>query len=95
MLTKEKLDEMAPHTIFAKGMVTDNPSGANMANTGNLMKWVAVRGGIHDWAIYLDNPYMPQDTFESVADMGDKLHNRTYVERLVPCDAEALALYRD
>ncbi len=93
-LTLKQLKEMKPG-IFAKGQVEDNPMGANMANTGNLMKWVAVRGDIHDWAIYCDNPYSPQFDYEGVAESGDKIHNREIVKRLVPCDKEALEMYRD
>lgn len=93
-LTLERLKEMKPG-IFAQGEVIDSPEGANMANTGTMLKWVASRGGIHDWAIYLDNPYSPRSSYESVADLGDKLHNRETVKKLVPCNEEALSWYRD
>jgi len=93
-LTLEQLKKMKPG-IFAQGETIDSPKGANMANTGRVIKWVAVRGGIHDWAIYADNPYYPQFSFEKVRDSGDKLHNREIVKRLVPCDNEALGMYRD
>ena len=94
MLTIKKLKEMK-EGIFAQGEVIDSPEGANMANTGKMMKWVAVRGIIHDWAIYCDNPYMPQLDFQGVRDMGDKIHDREVVKKLVPCDKEALDMYRD
>ena len=94
MLTLQRLKEMKPG-IFAQGEVVDNPEGANMANTGKMIKWVAVRGSIHDWAIYTDNPFSPMDSFEGVRDMGDKVHNREAVKKLVSCDDEALEMYRD
>ena len=94
MLTLKKLKEMK-QGIFAKGETVDSPEGANMANTGKTIKWVAVRGYIHDWAIYTDNPYSPQFDYEGVASLGDKVHDREVVKRLVPCDDEALAFYRD
>ena len=81
--------------IFAQGETVDSPEGANMANTGKVIKWVAVRGYIHDWAIYTDNPYSPQPSYAGVRDLGDKVHNRESVKKLVPCDEEALAMYRD
>ena len=82
------------HGIFAKGITVDSPKGANMANTGKKIKWVAVRGVIHDWTIYTDNPYSPQMNFEDVAKMGDKIRNRESVKKLVNCDNEALKMYR-
>lgn len=93
-LTLEKLKTME-EGIFAQGETVDSPQGANMANTGKTIKWVAVRGSIHDWAIYTDNPYSPQFDYEGVRDMGDKVHDRDTVQRLVPCDNEALGMYRD
>jgi hypothetical protein len=94
MLTLQKLKDMK-EGIFAKGETVDSPEGANMANTGNPIKWVAVRGYIHDWAIYTDNPYSPQSSYEEVANMGDKVHDRETIKKLVPCDEEALNMYRD
>ena len=93
-ITLERLKEM-PEGIFAQGEVIDSPKGANMANTGKMMKWVAVRGYIHDWAIYTDNPYSPQFDYQGVAEMGDKIHSRDIVKKLVDCDEEALEMYRD
>lgn len=94
MLTLQQLKDMK-EGIFAQGETVDSPEGANMANTGKTIKWVAVRGHINDWAIYTDNPYMPRSDFEGVARMGDKIHDRETVKKLVPCDDEALKMYRD
>lgn len=93
MLTLKDLKDMEPG-IFAQGEVPDSPKGCNVANTGKIMKWVAVRGDIHDWAIYVDNPYSPQVDFESVARMGDKIHSEENIKKLVDCDKEAFAFYR-
>ena len=93
MLTLQQLKNMRPG-IFAQGEVVDSPTGANMANTSKMMKWVAVRGNIHDWAIYADNPFTPQSDFEGVRDFGDKIHNKDIIQKLVPCDEEALDMYR-
>ena len=93
-LTLEQLKDMKPG-VFAKGETIDSPEGANMASTGKMIKWVAVRGYIHDWAIYTDNPYSPQLTFQGVRNMGDKIHDREAIKKLVPCTDEALKMYRD
>lgn len=94
MLTTKMLEDMKPG-IFAQGEVSDGPEGANMANTGKVLKWVADRGSIDDWAIYIDNPYIPNYSYEAVAMFGDKIHNRDTVKRLVACTEDALARYRD
>jgi hypothetical protein len=94
MLTLKTLKEMEPHTIFAKGVVIDSREGCNMAGTGKEIKWVAVRGGIHDWAIYTDNPYSPQSSYEDVRDWGEKVTNEENIKKLVPCDKESFEMYR-
>ena len=83
-----------PQGIFAQGLTIDSPEGINMANTQKPIKWVAVRGYIYDWAIYADNPYSPRYDYEGVRDMGDKVHDRDTIKKLVPCDDEALKMYR-
>ena len=92
-LTLQQLKDMKPG-IFAQGEVVDGPSGVNVANTGKTIKWVASRGGIHDWAIYTDNPYSPRGSFESVASMGDKIHSEEHIKKLVSCSDEAFEMYR-
>lgn len=92
MLTLQQLKDMEPDTIFATGETTDGYDAVNMYGKGQELRWVATRGGIHDWAIYI----APKDwTEEMIKSNGDKVHNRTSVQKLVPCDAEALEMYRD
>lgn len=71
-----------------------------------LVKWVAIRGTINDWAIYhsIDANLCQEDYFDcdchllstwyQIAEHGAKLHNMDEVKRWVPCTEEALALYR-
>lgn len=91
-LTLQKLKDMDPDTIFATGETTDGPDGANMTGSGQALRWIATRGGIHDWAIYIHKASWSEDEIKR---MGDKVHNRETVKKLVPCDDEALAMYRD
>ena len=95
ILTLQQLKDMKPRSVFALGDIIDSPEGANVAGTGKTMKWVAVRGIIHDWTIYTDNPYSPQESYEAIARMGDKIHNKEIIQKLVPCDEEALKMYRN
>ena len=91
MLTLKKLKEIKSGTIFAKGEIVDSPYGINMANTGALLKWVAVRGGIHDWAIYCQ---LAHNSYEYIRSQGDKVHSEENIKKLVPCDDEVFKMYR-
>ena len=90
MLTIEKLKNMSPG-IFQSGAILDNPDGINMTNSGERLRWVAVRGGIHDWVIYC---YWADATAEWIRDHGDKVHNENHIKKLVGCDDEAFNMYR-
>lgn len=94
MLTLEKLKAMQPDTVFAQGVIEDSPKGINIGNTGKELKWVAIRGGIHDWAIYADSPYESKDSFEEVAKYGNKVISKENIIKLVPCDEETFKMYR-
>jgi len=50
-----------------------------------------VRGSIHDWAIYV---HFATNDIAFVLSQGDKVHDKENIRRLVPCDDEALAMYR-
>ena len=91
ILTIEKLKAMEPSSIFAEGLATDDAKGINMTNTGKELRWVACRGGIWDWAIYCHWSYFAIDY---IHDHGDKVHNMETVKKLVPCDKDALQMYR-
>lgn len=92
MLTLQQLKDMDPDTIFATGETTDGYDAVNMYGKGQELRWVATRGGIHDWAIYVGPKAWKEDMVKS---NGDKVHNRESVKKLVPCDDEALGMYRD
>ena len=85
MLTIKELDEMKPSEIFASG------TGTYPELRPEEVRWVAVRGGIHDWAIYYFMPYMSDN---QVAREGDKMFTESIIKRLVPCTDEAYELYR-
>ena len=92
MLTLQKLKDMAADTIFATGVTVDGYDAVNMYGNGDELRWVAVRGGIHDWAIYVG----PSDwSEEDIKLSGDKVHNKISIKELVPCDEEALEMYRN
>ena len=81
MLTLKKLKKMKPG-IFAKGASVD---------AGIPIKWVAVRGDVEDWAIY----YGRIDwTYDNVKNWGYKIYDKVFIKQLVPCNNEALNMYR-
>ncbi len=90
-LTLKELKEMMPDTIFARGTVSDNPVGVNMTNSGRLLRWAAVRGGIHDWAIYC---HWAEKSYAWIKSYGDKVTSEANIQKLVPCDDESFKMYR-
>lgn len=91
MLTLQNLKDLAPDSIFATGICFDNADGVNMANSGKKLRWVAVRGGIWDWAIYV---HWEENSPEWVRCNGDKISSEKNIRALVPCDQEAFEMYR-
>jgi hypothetical protein len=90
-LTVEALKEMAPGTVFLKGEIIDGPMGVNMTNSGRQLRWIARRGQVHDWTIYI---HWAESTWEYIGDYGDKPVADNHIKRLVPCDDEALKKFR-
>lgn len=93
MITIEDLKDMEPGSIIAKGFVENSPDGVYMTNTriGDKLLWIAKRGTIHDWAIYI---HWEERGEQFVIDHGDKLRNGEYIRELVPCTDEAFKKYR-
>ena len=91
MITLDMLKAMQPNKIFATGEILDNPEGLNMTNSGKMLKWVAVRGGIYDWAIYC---HWVENSKAWIQAHGDKVYNKQNIRKLVECDDEAFKMYR-
>lgn len=90
MLTLKMLKDMDPG-VFMTGEIVDSPDGINMMNSGQQLRWVATRGGIHDWAIYVGPA---SQSIEDVKDYGDKVTSERNIKKLVECDDEAFEMYR-
>jgi hypothetical protein len=92
MLTLEKLRSMDPG-VFDSGVIPNSPEGVYMTflNQGKELRWVASRGGIHDWAIYI---HWAENPIDWVKDYGDKVTDVNHIKKLVDCDEEALKMYR-
>lgn len=93
MLTLEMLKAMPEGTVFAQGTIKNSPEGIYMTNyrLGDNLNWIAKRGGIHDWAIYI---HWAENDFEWIKENGDKLTGTSNIKKLVQCDEQALQMYR-
>lgn len=93
ILTLEMLKAMKPHTVFATGITDNSPDGIFMTNEniGKKLMWVAKRGEIHDWAIYI---HWAEKGEEYVRDYGDKVTSPSNIKKLVPCDEKSFSMYR-
>jgi len=87
LLTLEDLKAMQPDIIFNSGTIENNPEGIDTES----LSWVAVRGGIYDWAIYAAPGYV---NFDWISKHGDKVYDEHLIKKLVPCDEEAFGMYR-
>jgi len=85
VLTLQILKDLRPGTIFAVGVTTYSP-----IYRGEI-RWIAKRGNIHDWTIYYHHSDHSVDFIER---HGDKVYTDENIRHLVPCDDEALAMYR-
>ena len=89
-LTLEKLKKMKPNTVFEFKV---------SRNDERTFMWVAVRGDIHDWAIYTSLNAVPMQDFwagdkQGIAKHGQKVHDEKTIKELVPSDDEAFKMYR-
>lgn len=90
----EELKSILPGTVFAKGEIPNSPEGiyATDYKTGNLLKWVAVKGrGYDDWAIYCG---WADKSWEDIRTNGDKVTGKENIQKCVPCDEDVFKKYR-
>lgn len=100
-ITLKLLEEVEPGDILASGEFKDEWL-CNICDTGNTLKWVAVRGGIPDWTIYFENiwsnetvfyPNLGEWTLEDIKRRWDKLP-KSMARELLEVSDWALAMYR-
>lgn len=94
MLTAEDLRKMPDDQIFAAGITTNDRNGIYVTNDhfGEKLGWVAKRGtGDGDWAIYY---HWAHHSVGTICRQGDKVRDPQNIKNLVPCDEDALELYR-
>ena len=89
-LTLQMPKDMQPG-IFTTGICPNSTEGIYATTGGGMLRWVAVRGNIWDWAIYYH--WAIKDS-NWIKHSGDKLYTLSIVKKLVDCDEEALSMYR-
>lgn len=113
LLSLQDLKDMEPDTIFQVGETTIehpwfNDAKENLEKDGRSVKvkYVVVRGGIHDWKIYhsLDANLEPSDyldgtrhldaPWQAIASHGASMHKESDIRRIVPCSDLAFGMYR-
>lgn len=93
-ITLDDLKSFLPNEIFAYGVIRIT----NVREPARYMKWVAVRGHRHDWAIYQvsgTSEEISEWDWERIRSWGDKIHSKSEALDLVNCTEEALQMYRD
>lgn len=97
MLNLEKLKKITPCSIFDSWTFENSPEGIYISedekDIGRKISRVAVRGAIHDRAIYMAWEDRGMNNV-SIANLGDKLYDIEHVSKLVKCTKEALTFYR-
>jgi len=95
ILTIEMLDQFDPGTVMFTGVALNAPKAIYLESAPKYhnkeLLWVAKRGGINDWAIYI---HWKCKGLEYVLEQGDKVMNKEYIRLLVPCTNKAFANYR-
>jgi hypothetical protein len=93
MVTQAVFDKIEGDTIFAWGVTENSPEGVYMtsARVGELLQWVAVKGGGDDWAIYcIWHPSHPS----IIARDGEKVASKDNIKRLVVAEDSVYKKYR-
>lgn len=91
MMTLIDFEKIPNGVVFANGVLPNSEEGIFMTRNGGDLRWVAKKGGGHDWAIYC---FWSSYSEWYVAQHGDKVLNKTHIMRCVPCDDDVFKLYR-
>ena len=67
IINKEVIENASSWEIFASGYFIDNGS-TNICTTDRKLRWIAVRGGIPDWAVYFEPCYSDDLLFPTIWD---------------------------
>lgn len=85
MITEKQILESPAGTILLSGV-------ANTSIPNEAIKWVAVRGGGADWAVYMGDI---EDDLDLIRTDGDKLYDKRKIQAWTGATDEAMRRYRE
>ena len=95
LMTVDFLENLKPNSIFRAGLLIEGMACATdqLLENNNLKtaRWVAIRGGTSDWAIYFADA---NKSFQWISDHGYEVWDDEVIRMLVPCTDEAFERYR-
>jgi hypothetical protein len=91
VITLKKFLKLPPNRVFATGESVDSPEGLFMTGSGNPLRWVAVKGGNQDWALYTQQTHW---SYEMVERNGDKVNDEANILRALEVSPKVLERYR-
>lgn len=91
MFTLKQLTNLKPHIVFSSGIFINKRDTFALGNENALIRWIAKRGMINDWAIYY---HLEIHSDKWILEHGFKLHEPTHIRNLVPCDEPMFLKYR-
>ena len=91
MITQQVFDSIKEDEVFATGYSIDSPEGANMSNSGKVLKWLAAKGFGGDFAVYVA---FANESWDYVESNGDKVCNIQNLKKLLSCSDEVWKKYR-
>lgn len=89
-ITDDMFWDARPGSIIEGGVARDDKNGVNFHASGEFVKWLAVKGGNDDWAIYFDKLHSKD---EQIKTCGFKVSVEN-VRNLVVVSDHVLARYR-
>lgn len=91
MITLADFKKIPYGEIFRSGVVIDDPTRINIFQSGQRIKWIAMKGGGNDWTIYAD---FEGNSDKIICQLGRKVTNKDVVRKLIECDQEVMDRYR-
>jgi hypothetical protein len=92
-MTLEEFNKIPDGEVFATGVLPNSPEGIYMTGEhfGESLKWIAIKGYAHDFAIYYHWFYYSE---EYIKEQGQKVTSKGNILKCIPCDEEVINLYR-
>lgn len=91
MLTISDFNNINDGSVFSSEVVIDRPEGIVINNSGKSLRWVAKKGRIGDWALYIDSS---EYSVHWIATYGQKIKDESIIRKILPCTDDVFKLYR-